>query len=132
RGGGGGNKGGGGGGEEGGGEIMGTPAARGRCPRRQGISLKAQEKKRLRPRGVCAPEPPVMKNTDATVTAKICGGVSSSGPRISGACYSGVTPSGRLWTRRPSCRISTLGLLTTFCGEWTAFCRRAHKYDAAR
>src|SRR5262249_13541505 len=40
-----------------------------------GISLKAQKKKRLRARGECAPEPPMMRNTDATkFTAKICGG----------------------------------------------------------
>jgi hypothetical protein len=33
-------------------------------------SLKAQEKKRFRPRGECAPEPPVMTNMDATVDGK--------------------------------------------------------------
>src|SRR5262249_13276919 len=35
-----------------------------------GISLKAHKKKRLRPRGEGAPEPPVMRNTDATVYGK--------------------------------------------------------------
>src|SRR5215831_4709086 len=45
-----------------------------------GISLKAQKKKRLRPRGECAPEPPVMRNTDATVYGKdMRGALSSSG-----------------------------------------------------
>src|SRR5262249_54406655 len=45
------------------------------CPARRhlpagGISLKAQKKKRLRARGEGAPEPPVMRNTDATVYGK--------------------------------------------------------------
>src|SRR5262249_61155956 len=35
-----------------------------------GISLKAHKKKRLRARGEGAPEPPVMRNTDATVYGK--------------------------------------------------------------
>ena len=52
-----------------------------------GISLKAQKKKRLRPRGECAPEPPVMRNTDATVYGKdMRGALSSSGtPNITAA-----------------------------------------------
>src|SRR5262249_56471155 len=77
-------KGGGGGWRLGGG---GWPRGRGRqknararlgkipCPARRhlpagGISLKAHKKKRLRPRGEGAPEPPVMRNTDATVYGK--------------------------------------------------------------
>jgi hypothetical protein len=41
-------------------------------------------------------------DTDATIYGKDIRGVSSSGTRIPGACYSGMTPSGRLWMRRRS------------------------------
>src|SRR5215831_9243481 len=44
-----------------------------------------------------------VRNTDATVYGKdYAEGVYSSGTQISGACYSGMTPSGRLWMRRRS------------------------------
>jgi hypothetical protein len=46
------------------------PPSAGNIRRPQGIGLKAQEKKRLRPRGECAPEPPVMTNADATIYGK--------------------------------------------------------------
>src|SRR5262245_36087465 len=72
-----------------------------------GISLNAHKKKRFRARGEGAPEPPVMRNTDATsLRQRYAEGVYSSGTQISGACYSGMTPSGRLWMRRRSLFLS--------------------------
>src|SRR5262245_16440260 len=62
----------------------------------QRIGLKAQEKRRLRPRGECVPEPPAMTNAHATFTTKICGGRPSTQPHIPGACYSRMT-------HRPGC-----------------------------
>src|SRR5262249_52235090 len=65
-----------------------------------GISLKAHKKKRLRARGEGAPEPPVMrKHGRYSLRQRYAEGVYSSGTQISGACYSGMTPSGRLWMR---------------------------------
>jgi hypothetical protein len=42
--------------------------SQGRAPQR--IGLKAQEKRRLRPRGECVPEPPAMTNAHATIYDK--------------------------------------------------------------
>src|SRR5262249_23031791 len=64
----------------------------------QRIGLKAQEKRRLRPRGECVPEPPAMTNAHATIYHKdMRRACPLTQPHISGACYSCVTPSARLW-----------------------------------
>src|SRR5207244_13502419 len=65
---------------------------RGRDRRPQRIGLKAQEKRRLQPRGECVPEPPAMTNAHATIYDKdMRKAFTRTHPHISGEYYSSMT-----------------------------------------